>query len=97
MTPGQIIAQCKATVVAIAADTALQSEERVQQMTGAVNLASRLIRFHPQLSAKGATRSYLAELKQLLLTHAAGSRANQQDLDTGMHFARTSQQRPSDL
>jgi hypothetical protein len=70
MTPRQIIAQFKATLLAIAADTAVGSEERDQQMTGALTLASRLIRFHPQLCMKGATRSYIAELKDLLAIHS---------------------------
>lgn len=70
MTPRQIIAQFKTTLVAIAVDTATRSVEREQQMAGAFALASRLIRFHPQLSAKGTTRSYIIELNELLATHS---------------------------
>jgi hypothetical protein len=38
-------------------------------MSGALVLATRLIRFHPQLSAKGAATPYVAELKALSAEH----------------------------
>jgi len=66
MTPRQIIAQFKATLVAMAAVPRIVNPDCKQQMVGAFNLASRLISFHPQLSGKGATRPYLVELKKLL-------------------------------
>jgi hypothetical protein len=71
MTPRQIIAQFKATQAAIRADDALTIVERDQHMAGAFLLANRLIRFHPQLSAKGSTRPYLAELKLAYETNSS--------------------------
>jgi hypothetical protein len=66
MTPRQIIAQFKATLVAMAAVPRVANPAWKQQMVGAFTVASRLISFHPQLSGKGATRPYLVELKKLL-------------------------------
>ena len=88
MTPRQIIAQFKTTLIAIAGDTTVGSEEREHQMTGALALACRLIRFHPQLSAKGATRPHVAELKKFLATHSCHESRDSAEAHSGMPFAR---------